>query len=712
MDNENNKSNQNQERTRISIPRKRVVAAMQPSENPALKKSGLENADSDKIGANSTDPETMAPENASIEARDSKNKNSKADSSEIDNSKDSGAELSTEQHKALTEIDNSFHSSPTEQGFVDAKKDADKALAENKIILNNRFVLKETLGSGGMGTVYKAQDLRKVEAQDTNPYVAAKILNSDFRNHPDAFISLQREASRSHRLSHPNIVTVHDFDRDGDTIFMTMELLDGEDLESLLSRYKNIGLKKDEAFKIFRDFCVALNYAHKKGIIHSDLKPGNIFVTKEEGTKVLDFGIARLAQESKHKDHFDAGRIGAITPAYASLEMIGHQSPDARDDVFAAAIIAYELLTGRHPFEHKSAAAALAKNMKPARIDSLSKRQWKVLSQALELKRADRTSSIMELMLGLTTVPKFPIYRTVSIVLVVVLAWFVYNRFIVPNELSQVIEETMAKADQCFQSKNYHCAIESANAVLEIAPQHEGAIALGKQAKIQQSIVDIDACLANSESTDCAVEPLNQLEMLAPNTALFKQASIKVESKAKELSINQLIGRAQQCFDEQDFACVLTSAREVLNLSPNNQQASWLISKSEKAMQLAETTSINNEKGYADSMQKAQQCFKRGQFICAQKQAKLALEFKPDEAEAEDLLKQADFDQKQFQENLNKASRIVADGRICLQKRKYDCAIAKSESALEFVPNYKKALQLKRDATESIKQVKKGITID
>ena len=153
-------------------------------------------------------------------------KSKSAESNSQGQALDSGSsKLSNSQQKALTEIDTSFQSHPTEQGFVDAKRDADKALADNEIILNHRFVLKQTLGSGGMGTVYKAQDLRKVEARDNNPYVATKILNSDFKNHPDAFIALQREASRSHLLSHPNIVTVHDFDRDGNTIYMTMELL-------------------------------------------------------------------------------------------------------------------------------------------------------------------------------------------------------------------------------------------------------------------------------------------------------------------------------------------------------------------------------------------------------------------------------------------------------------------------------------------------------
>ena len=298
--------------------------------------------------------------------------------------------------EALTQIGNTLHPDNTKQGFADAKHDADKALADNKIILNNRFVLESTIGAGGMGTVFKAQDLRKVEARDPNPYVAAKILNSDFKNHPDAFISLQREASRSHKLSHPNIVTVHDFDRDADTIYMTMELLEGEDLQTLLERHTVGGVPRERALSIIKDYCTALVYAHEKGIIHSDLKPGNIFIS-ENDAKVLDFGIARLALQSQHQDHFDAGDLGAITPGYASLEMINKQSPDTSDDVYAAAIIAYELLSGEHPFQRKSAAAALALGLKPARINGLSKRQWLALSSALEFKRENRTEQLMNL---------------------------------------------------------------------------------------------------------------------------------------------------------------------------------------------------------------------------------------------------------------------------------------------------------------------------
>ena len=100
--------------------------------------------------------------------------------------------------------------------------------------LNGRFVLEECIGFGGMGTVYKALDLRKLEASDRKPYIAIKVLNVQFRGHPKSLIALQREARKAQALAHPNIVTVYDFDRDGPIVYLTMEYLSGKPLSQML----------------------------------------------------------------------------------------------------------------------------------------------------------------------------------------------------------------------------------------------------------------------------------------------------------------------------------------------------------------------------------------------------------------------------------------------------------------------------------------------
>jgi len=265
-------------------------------------------------------------------------------------------------------------------------------------MLNGRFVLAQRLGEGGMGTVYKALDLRKQEAQDRTPFVALKVLSEDFRRHPEALKSLQRETKKAQSLAHPNVITVHDFDRDGATIYMTMEYLPGQSLDRIVRAKDFQGLPKPEAFKIVRDIGAALVYAHENDIIHLDLKPANIIVAENGRTKVIDFGIARAVArpqvEQSDDTVFDAGVLNALTPTYASPEMLTNGAPDPRDDVFALASITYELLTGRHPFGRMPATEAQKAALKPTRPPSLSAYQWRALQRGLAFERETRTPTV------------------------------------------------------------------------------------------------------------------------------------------------------------------------------------------------------------------------------------------------------------------------------------------------------------------------------
>ena len=278
-------------------------------------------------------------------------------------------------------------------------------------ILKNRFILEHELGHGGMSIVYRALDLRKQEANNRNPYIAIKILGEAFKNHPQSIRVLEHETQKIQSLAHPNIITVYDFDRDGDAIYMTMECLDGESLDVLIHD-NDAGLAIEKALPIIQAMGRALFYAHSKNIIHSDLKPENVFITKDNTVKVLDFGIARAkkipeknaSKADKSYVDFDGSNLGALTPSYASPEMFAEADPDPRDDIYALGCVTYKLLTGRHPFNEKQSNHARDDHMVPDKIDELSRTQWNTLSHALAFDREQRIASIADFLDGM--VPK------------------------------------------------------------------------------------------------------------------------------------------------------------------------------------------------------------------------------------------------------------------------------------------------------------------
>ncbi|NKC14923.1 MAG: protein kinase [Gammaproteobacteria bacterium] len=276
-------------------------------------------------------------------------------------------------------------------------------------VLRNRFKLETKLGEGGMGAVWKGVDKLKQEARDRNPFVAIKLLQGDFRDHPEAFIALQRETAKQQRLAHPNIATVFDFDRDDNTntVFMTMEVLTGADLATYINRKLPAGgLPYEEAMAFIEQLGSGLAYAHQAGLVHSDLKPGNCFLTEDHTVKLLDFGIARAsktkADESGETTVFDPGELGALTPAYATIEMFEGDAPDPRDDIYAMAIISYQLLTGKQPFGRgMNAIKAEATGLVVPPIDKLTKAQNRALARGLAFRRKDRTETVEEFLEGL-----------------------------------------------------------------------------------------------------------------------------------------------------------------------------------------------------------------------------------------------------------------------------------------------------------------------
>ena len=325
------------------------------------------------------------------------------------------------------------------------KQQESKGNTEAGRLLKNRFVLEEKVGSGGMGDVYKALDLRQQEAQERDPYIAIKLLNESFSRHKDAFLSLQRETSRTRAIPHPNIMGVYDFDKEGDTAFMAMELLDGKPLDDYLKEHPE-GVSTEDAWNILDGICKGLMRAHDAGIVHSDFKPGNIFYTKDKVAKVFDFGIARAVSNPNEleadgeKTVFDAGSLGALTPTYASYEMLKGLEPSKSDDVYAVALVAYELFMGKHPYDRVPADKALDRGITPKPVADIKRRQWRALKKALALKGEDRTQTIDEFYEAMFAEdPPYLIYSGVAAAFVGLVGFGVYQSMqetVKPEELA------------------------------------------------------------------------------------------------------------------------------------------------------------------------------------------------------------------------------------------------------------------------------------
>lgn len=314
---------------------------------------------------------------------------------------------------------------------VDRGRPAPRDELETGSVINRRFVVEGVLGRGGMGVVYRARDLRKEETGDRDPYVALKVLSDQFRRDPKMAVALQREARKAQSLAHPNIATVYDFDRDENIVYLTMEELDGQPLDQVIRSYPS-GMDRARALPIIRGLCLGLAYAHNKHIVHSDFKPGNVFLTEGGQTRILDFGIARAAPasagerlEASDTTQFDAGELGALTPSYAACEMFEGKDPHPADDVYALAIVAYQLLSGRHPFDNLPAPQARNQNLEPAPIRGLKRREWRAIRHGLAFDREHRSQHAAEFLRELEGGSRLKLVAGIAVLIGVVFAGYV-----------------------------------------------------------------------------------------------------------------------------------------------------------------------------------------------------------------------------------------------------------------------------------------------
>ena len=267
------------------------------------------------------------------------------------------------------------------------------------------------LGTGGMGVVYEAEDTRLPRK------VALKFLPEELADDPDAIRRFRREAETIALLSHPYICTIYDIDEHDGRTFIAMECVDGVNLKTYLSRHT---LSDAAIVDMSRQITTALEAAHAKGVVHRDIKPGNIVVSAEGQVKVLDFGLARRFR-SHETEELGLGLEGSTivgrplgTANYMAPERILQLPLDPRSDLFSLGVVMFEMATGRLPFAGGSPAETvtnllekppvLLTELAPHRLKSLAR----VVDRLLAKRAADRFQSAAELREALVTAPSKP----------------------------------------------------------------------------------------------------------------------------------------------------------------------------------------------------------------------------------------------------------------------------------------------------------------
>ena len=513
-----------------------------------------------------------------------------------------------------------------------------------------KYELIEEVGRGAMGEVYKAQD------PFIGRLVALKTITGALVGRPDLLERFYQEARSAGALQHPNIVTVYELGKESETPFIAMEFLEGESLETVIERRPVLTLTQKVSYII--PVCRALDFAHKRGVVHRDIKPGNVMITKDGGVKVVDFGIARLMDSSHTQTNTIIGTLGYMSP-----QQIRGERADERSDIWATGVMLYELLAYQRPFDGANQTSLMlniaSDDIQPGEINKFvpdcPPALESLLARMLQKDITQRYQTMEEVLFDFE-----PIWRRLQ-------------------EAS--VAEMIAGSEELIRNKNFTRARDVLRRALQIDSRNSRAKTL-----LEEVNVELRQTIVRSQ-VNAAIEKARQLlgEGRHNEARAEAEAALKLDAEsapAKELiaeaeraaerarKIEESLRAAKQKLAEGALEDASQRAREILDWDADNPLARALQKQIDEQVALREA-----RKRLADTLQRARKLWADQKVEeCITLLSTAQKEF-PGDAEIARLMDVA------RQERVEQRKRkLLADAKALLADQKFDEALAATDA--------------------------------
>ena len=547
-----------------------------------------------------------------------------------------------------------------------------------------KYEIKGELGSGAMGVVYRAEDPR------LGRLVALKTTNAEVASNPSLLKRFYREAQAAAQLTHPNIVTIYEIDEANGLPFIAMEFLEGENLQKIIAERREVPILKK--LQIIIDTCKGLDYAHQHGVVHRDVKPGNIVVLTTGQIKIVDFGIARVGVSSMTRTGDVLGTV-----MYMSPEQVQGQTVDSRSDVFSLGVVLYELLTYQVPFSGDDVPSILFKILKEPPesithyIPQCPPPLEQIVQRALAKNREERYQSAEEM--------AFEMQR------------------IADGLKRNTMEVYLEQGRHSLEAGEFTVAKESLQKVLEIDSSHQLAQSLLAEVrermqarqrvqKLESSILQAKEAL-QAEQFEDAIGLFEEVLRLDPShEEALKCKKVAVERRDQSEKIRRHFERAEKLTAAADFQRAKSELEAVLAVDPRNTAARRMIESVGK--QFAEQERLRQVRQFLESAraQLAEKNIDKALELLGR-----ARELDPLNIEVEALIRLARSSEER-EERRKLLVKRLAEIEENLSQDKLDLALAAADQALHEFQDDPQVLRLHAQVVHRMEAHKKRSYVD